>query len=166
MTCSFHILNLWYGRKKRQYRNPLLYYLVYKEKQLSYKLFLSCVYYWKRGMNTSRSPLTTLCYCPFIRAFIYFDEISQCQNFQQVHSIDDTLCYYMHLLTRIYVYFKYMFEVWPDENDLWMLRWLKFWIFQVFDACKDNFIYCMLNVWPDVIHLKIFHIRQGVVCIR
>ena len=49
---------------------------------------------------------------------------------------------------------------------LWMLRWLTCRLLQAFCTWKDNFIWSMFDVWPSGCYLRMFCMRQVVVCIR
>ena len=49
-------------------------------------------------------------------------------------------------------------------HTLLMLRWLTFWLLQVFRTCKDNLISVL--VWPSGRYLQIFYIHPYVVFVR
>ena len=92
-TCSLHVLHLWYRGTDIIQEKRILFDI--KEKELHcednlYRLFIIV-----RGTNTSRSPLMTLCYSPFLWTFIYWTIFHSFSIFQQVYYVGERQCYYM-----------------------------------------------------------------------
>ena len=71
VTCYIHVLHWWHRGEQNQSRKPLLYYLLFKEKQLLCEDYFYHVFTIVRGMTSSWILLITIFYSPFLRAFIY-----------------------------------------------------------------------------------------------
>ena len=56
VTCSHHLLHLWYREKRHQSRKPLLYYLLFKGKQFLYKNYISQIFITKHGHDHVMKP--------------------------------------------------------------------------------------------------------------
>ena len=99
VTCYLHALHLCYRGNWRHPRKPLLYDLVFKEKQLRCEFFSYLVFIIFRGTAMSRSHLITLCYSHFSLDIYLFENISLRINFKWVYSVGERWCYYMRFLT-------------------------------------------------------------------
>ena len=73
--------------------------------------------------------------------------------------ICDSALYLMSVLSQCY-------SVIIDHGTLRMLSWLKFWLLQAFRTCRVNFIWSVFYVWQSGCYLRMFCIRQYVLCIH
>ena len=79
VTCYLRVFHLWYRRNWLHSRKPLLYYLVFQEKQLCCENSF-IVYLWlQRRMTTPLRPLITLCYSPFFGYLFIWRYFTQSQ---------------------------------------------------------------------------------------
>ena len=96
VTCSRHVLHLWYRGKWPQLRKPLLYYLVYirKDKQLHCENYFYYVFITAQGNDHVIKTLKTFFHL-FLRKFIYltiFHSISIFNGFIELMRVCDIIC--------------------------------------------------------------------------
>ena len=98
VTWSIYVFCVWYRGKQRQSRISLLYYFLFKEKQLHCENFLlSCVYIISRGDKDAMKLFNNSFYSPFPRTLIYltiFYSVSIFNDFIPLVSVFAITCIY------------------------------------------------------------------------
>ena len=147
-------------------RKPLLYYFVFKQKQVCCENNFYRGFIIVKGITASWSPLLNICYSSFLWTFIHVTRFQSVSIFNGFISLVIIILLHAFLNLHLWLILIRFLVSTLFVCALQMLRWLMFWILQAVLTCKDNFILFIFYVWPAGRYLWMFCISQYVVCIR